>query len=598
MKSSSNAENSVDEVRYAEREVCSTTYQNALDNGLPATAAAVIARRVSGLSSDMGAWLQPSLRNLPDPATLPDVHVAVERLCRALQNTEVIGLCTDYDVDGITAHTLLREALVKHFGHPVEAVCAYIGHRLTDGYGLSDNVCARILADTPRPAVVITADCGTSDGPRIQRLAAAGIDVIVTDHHGVPVDGVPADALATVNPSRPDADFPDPAIAGCTVAWLLMSQLRRALIDTGTLPATAPKLADSLDLVALGTVADAVSLFSPTNRAVVTAGLAVMNQRRRVCWQALAALLERGNKPFQVDDLGFQIGPRINARGRVADPTAALNFLTATQLKQASLHLSVLDQDNQSRRDIEQGMVRIAQRKAREALHADDQVVCVFDDSFHPGVQGIVASRLLERFGRVTAVLSPAREPNMATGSLRSIDGVDIGEGLRKLDEQNPGLLHRFGGHPKAAGVTLARERVDEFTAALAQAVRRQLGSTRVTPLRWHDGELSASQLDISTVQALDALIPYGRGFEPAGFYGEFVVARSRLVGADPVHLSLDIEHDSGACRGIWFRAIKQAGDPPPLQNGDRMACVYRLSRDDYRGGGAIQLIVEHAKPI
>ena len=585
-------------MRYAARQSCSITYDNALRCGLSNVAANTVARRVAGLTADLGAWLQPSLKHLPDPSTLPDADVAVERLCRALRHGEVIGLCTDYDVDGITAHTLLREALIQHFGHPADALRPYIGHRLEDGYGLSDNVCDRILADSPCPKVVITADCGTSDGLRIARLAAAGIDVIVTDHHGVPSEGVPAQALATVNPSRPDATFADPAIAGCMVAWLLMCHLRRGLISAGELPTDAPKLADSLDLVALGTVADAVSLFSPTNRAVVTAGLAVLNQRHRVCWQALAELLDRGNKPFGVEDLGFQIGPRINARGRVADPLAALKFLTAPDLAQAKSHLRVLDQDNQSRREIEQGMLRIAQARAAENVAPDDQVVCVFDESFHPGVQGIVASRLLERFGRVTAVLSPAREPQLATGSLRSIDGVDVGQGLRDVDAAHPGLLQRFGGHPKAAGVTLARDRLDDFVVALGVAVRAQLGEQRLVPIRWHDGELDSTQFEIHTVTALDALTPFGRGFEPPSFSGEFGVARARLVGADPVHLSLDIEHEEGICRGIWFRAIREAGEPAPLRVGDRMACIYRLVRDDYRGGDAVQMIVEHARRL
>jgi len=540
--------------------------------------------------------MQPSLRNLPDPATLPDIDAATTRLARAIERGDVIGICTDYDVDGITAHTILREALLDHFGHPSAAVRPYIGHRLHDGYGLSDNVCARILADEPRPDVLITADCGTSDAARIERLAAAGIDVIVTDHHGVPAAGVPAAALATVNPSRADSDFADPAVAGCAVAWFLMAQLRRVLIGAGALAADAPKLANSLDLVALGTVADAVSLFSPTNRAVVTAGLAVLNQRRRPCWRALARLLERNDNAFTVEDLGFQIGPRINARGRVADPLAALNFLTAPDEDGARGYLAQLDEDNQSRREIERRMVDVARVSASAALAPSDQVICVFDESFHPGVQGIVASRLLDRFGRVTAVLSPAAEAGLATGSLRSVDGVDVGQGLRDLDARHPGMLKRFGEHPKAAGVTLALDSIERFERALVAVVREQIGSRQLQPVRWHDGELPPTAFAIDTVRSLERLNPFGRGFEPPSFYGEFEVAGVRVVGADPVHLALDIGRDRERRRAIWFRALGAAGDPLPLARGDRMACVFRLSRDDYRGGNAVQLIIEHAR--
>lgn len=585
-------------IRYAARERCETTYRRARDAGLPELTANVVARRVAGFDGALGPLVDPSLRHLPDPATLPDVDVATARLVRALREGELIGIVTDYDVDGITAHTLLREALVDAFGHPAQRLRAYIGHRLKDGYGLSDNLCARILAEPERPAVLITADCGTSDGPRIARLAQAGIDTLVTDHHGVPDEGAPAAALATVNPSRRSARFADPAIAGCTVAWLLMGALRRALIEAGALAEDAPKLAMSLDLVALGTVADAVSLFSPTNRAVVLAGLAVMNRRARPCWQALAALLGRGREPFTVEDLGFQIGPRINARGRVADPFAALNFLTATTEDDARRYLAILDADNQERRDIEKAMVVTARRITGERLRARDQVVCVYDEAFHPGVQGIVASRLVEAYGRVSVVLSPAADPALVTGSLRSVQGVDIARALREVAGANEGLLERFGGHPKAAGVTLTLANLPRFESALADAVRAQLGDARLTPVLWHDGELAPERLCLDTVRALAALEPYGRGFEPPRYHGTFVLAQVRAVGADPVHLSLEFEGGASRLRGIWFRALESAGSPWPVEAGQEVACTYRLSADDYRGGDAVQLIVAHARAL
>ena len=581
-------------IDYRPRPVCATTQEAAARGGLTAFVAELLARRVRDFEGDLTAWIAPTLRGLPDPAGLPDADVAAARLADALENGECIGVCTDYDVDGITAHTLIRDALVTRFGHPEGALRSYIGHRLRDGYGLSDNVCDQILADQPRPDVVITADCGTSDGARIERLAGAGIDVIVTDHHGVPDTGVPAAAIATVNPSRVDSRFADPAIAGCAVAWFLMAQVRRVLIEQGRLAPDAPKLGDSLDLVALGTVADAVSLFSPTNRVLVTAGLGVLNARKRPCWRALAAQLKRAS--FNVEDLGFQIGPRINARGRVADPMAALRFLSAGDDAVAREALRVLDADNQSRRDIEREMVATARVLAEANLDVATQVVVVFDDSFHPGVQGIVASRLLDRYGRVTAVLSPSAGAATLSGSLRSVDGVDIGAALRAMARRYPDLLLRHGGHPKAAGVTLMPERLTDFEAALGDAVREQIGTRHLKPVLWHDGALTAAQRAISTVGAIEQLVPFGRGFEPPQFHGEFDLAAVRVVGADPVHLALTLSADGQTSRGIWFRALDHADAPWPVKAGDYIECIYRLQRDDYRGGDAVQLLVEHAR--
>ena len=580
-----------------DRPRCETSYARALAAGLDELTANIVARRVPRFTGDMTPLLRPALAHLAPPRELPDVDRAAERLCRAVERGEVIGIVTDYDVDGITAHALLRQALLRNFGHPAQCLSSFIGHRLTDGYGLSDNVCERILAASPRPAVVITADCGTSDGPRIARLAAAGIDVIVTDHHGVPDDGVPADALATVNPAVRDCAYPDPAIAGCMVAWLLMAALRAALIERGRLDADAPKLADTLDLVALGTVADAVSLFSPNNRAVVLAGLDTLNRRLRPCWHALAALLGKQRQPFDVEDLGFQIGPRINARGRMADPFAALRFLEASTADEAARYLAVLDQDNMERRDTEKRMLHTARARSEAELDARDEVVCLYDRSFHPGVQGIVASRLLDAYGRVAAVLSPGREAGLVSGSLRSVDGVDIGAALRAIAREQPGLLVAFGGHPKAAGVTLAEADVDAFSAALAQAVRAQLGDTRLEPILLHDGELDPRRIDADTLRALAALAPYGRGFEPPRFCNEFSLQDVRAVGADPVHLALTLNGGGGDLRAIWFRALADADARWPLSPGERVVCVYRLAADSYRGGDAVQLIVDHARP-
>lgn len=566
---------------------------------LPEIVGRILAGRGIG-QEDAPAFLAPSLReSLPDPLRLKDMAAAVARLSRAIKDGERIAVFGDYDVDGATSAALLARFL----GAVGQPPTIYIPDRLSEGYGPNASALRRLRDAGAR--VVITVDCGVTAFEPREEAARAGLDVIVLDHHAAE-PRLPR-AVAVVNPNRLDETAPAHdrhrlgALAAVGVTFLLAVALNRDLRESGWYAHTnrpEPDLLRLLDLVALGTVADAVSLFSPTNRAVVLAGLAVMNRRARPCWQALAALLGRGREPFTVEDLGFQIGPRINARGRVADPFAALNFLTATTEDDARRYLAILDADNQERRDIEKAMVVTARRITGERLRARDQVVCVYDEAFHPGVQGIVASRLVEAYGRVSVVLSPAADPALVTGSLRSVQGVDIARALREVAGANEGLLERFGGHPKAAGVTLTLANLPRFESALADAVRAQLGDARLTPVLWHDGELAPERLCLDTVRALAALEPYGRGFEPPRYHGTFVLAQVRAVGADPVHLSLEFEGGASRLRGIWFRALESAGSPWPVEAGQEVACTYRLSADDYRGGDAVQLIVAHARAL
>lgn len=578
------------------RQLCPLTYASATAAGLDELTARLVAARVSDQLADFSALMSPSVRHLDHPATLPDIERACGRLADAIVHGEKIGVVTDYDVDGITSHTLLRESLVDDFGVSEGLVSAFIGHRLTEGYGLSDPVCDRILEVAP--GVVITADCGSSDEARIQRLKAANIDVIVTDHHGIPAEGVPPSAYATVSPARADSAYPDAAIAGCTVAWLLMCQLRQTLINREVLPEDAPKLTRHLDLVSLGTVADAVSLFSANNRALVNAGLGIMNRRQRPCWQALAELLNRGAEPFKIDDLGFQIGPRINARGRMEDPFAAWHFLAATSLDEARTLLRTLDDNNRERRETEKRMVQAATEHVASSLQPADQFVLVYNASFHAGVQGIVASRLLEAFGRVTCVCSPGNESGAVSGSLRSVPGVDVGQALRDVNDTQPGLLHRFGGHPAAAGVSLLEARLDDFREAMATAVSHQIGARGLEPVLLTDGELPADGVTRECWQRVQSLAPFGRGFEKPLFEGEFSVDGVRAVGADPVHLSLNLSAPGVRVRAIWFSALPDASADWPIAQGSQVRCVFELEPDTYRGGSAMQLVVRHAEAM
>ena len=573
-------------------------YARAQREGLSELQARILAGRLKGFTGELAPLVSPSLRHLAHPERLADGRRAAERIARAVVDGEHIGILTDYDVDGITSHVVIRRTLVELFGVPEAKLHSLIGHRIHDGYGISLPLVERTLALTPRPSLVITADCGSSDEPRIARLAAEGIDVVVSDHHALPVEGPPPSAHACVNPTREDCDYPDPTIAGCMVAWLTMSLARSVLIEWGVLPEATPKLSPWLSYVALGTVADCVSLGgSPANRAVVTHGLALINRMEAACWRAMAERLGADSVPFDAETLGFQMGPRINARSRLDDPYAALHFMLAADDATAARHLETLDQDNQSRKAIEADMAEEARALALPALAADEPAVVVFLESGHPGVQGIVASRLVQAYGRPALVLTPAAAPGMLTGSGRSIEGLHLRDALQRTFELVPEALPRFGGHRGAAGVGVPVDRLEAFKAAFLKAVREQLGEAELYPTILTDGELAPHQLSLATLDELQALGPYGREFEPPLFQGEFLVERLRPVGADGTHLMLELSSGPASLKAIWFRALTP-GEMPAFGVGDRLRCAFKLNRNRWRGRESLQLMVEHAEAL
>ncbi|MGM0694272.1 MAG: single-stranded-DNA-specific exonuclease RecJ [Pseudomonadota bacterium] len=573
-------------------------YARAREEGLTELQARVLAGRLTGYQGELAPLVSPSLRHLAHPEKLADARRAAERIAQAVVDGEHIGILTDYDVDGITSHVVIRRTLVELFGVPEARLHSLIGHRIHDGYGISLPLVERTLGLSPRPSLVITADCGSSDEPRIARLKDAGIEVVVSDHHALPQEGPPASAYAVVNPTRDDCGYPDPTIAGCMVAWLMMSLTRGVLIDWGVLAAATPKLSPWLSYVALGTVADCVSLGdSAVNRAVVTHGLTLINRMEAACWRAMAARLGADSVPFDAETLAFQMGPRINARSRLDDPYAALHFMLAEQDHVASRYLEVLDQDNQSRKAIEADMAEAARALALPALTADEPAIVVFLEEGHPGVQGIVASRLVQAFGRPALVLTPAAAPGMLTGSGRSIDGLHLRDALQRAHELAPEALPRFGGHRGAAGVGVPREQLSAFRAAFLQAVGEQLGEVELCPRIFTDGELAPHQLGLATLDELERLGPFGREFDAPLFQGEFLVEALRPVGADGSHLMLELSAGAASLKAIWFRALTP-GEMPAFGVGDRLRCAFKLNRNRWRGRESLQLMVEHAEPL
>ncbi len=570
-------------------------YARAREEGLTELQARVLAGRLSGYQGELAPLVSPSLRHLAHPEKLADARRAAERIAQAVVDGEHIGILTDYDVDGITSHVVIRRTLVELFGVPEAKLHSLIGHRIHDGYGISLPLVERTLALSPQPSLVITADCGSSDEPRIARLKAAGIEVVVSDHHALPQEGPPASAYAVVNPTRDDCDYPDPTIAGCMVAWLVMSLARRVLVEWGVLAPATPKLSPWLSYVALGTVADCVSLGgSVANRAVVTHGLTLINRMEAACWRAMAARLGADSVPFDAETLAFQMGPRINARSRLDDPYAALHYMLAADDATAARHLETLDQDNQSRKAIEAEMAEEAKALALPALVAEEPAIVVFLEDGHPGVQGIVASRLVQAFGRPALVLTPAAAPGMLTGSGRSIEGLHLRDALQRTFELAPEALPRFGGHRGAAGVGVPREHLAAFRTAFLRAVGEQLGDTELCPRIFTDGELAPHQLGLATLDELERLAPYGREFDAPLFQGEFLVEALRPVGADGSHLMLELSAGATSLKAIWFRALTP-GEMPAFGVGATLHCAFKLNRNRWRGRESLQLMIEHA---
>lgn len=583
------------------RSVDRSIYQQALAEGVHPLLAKILAGRLDQSSPSIAALIEPDLKQLAPPNSLADLQPTVERIILAIKQGETFGLLTDYDVDGITSHVVLYRTLTELLGVPSKCIQSLIGHRIEDGYGVSDSLTNRILAAEKIPDLIITADCGSSDEPRIARLKAAGIDVLVTDHHKLPKAGPPASAYAVINPTREDCNYPDKTLAGCGVAWLLMSALRNTMVQKGLVDKQIPKLSFLLPFVALGTVADCVSLGgSAINRALVRAGLQIMNGSTEACWQAFRQLIGSRLETFTASTLGFQMGPRINASSRMADPYDALQYLLASHTETAAQHLERLNSDNQQRRTVEKVMLKSALEGAEEQVAAGMQSLVAYLEEGHSGVQGIVASRLVEKFGRPTVVLTPASNPKHLAASARSVPGLNIHAALQQVDDMNPGMLVKFGGHQAAAGLTLWRERLVDFQQAFERAIVYQLGDRKLSPYLLTDGELEPGLINLETFNLLKKLEPYGREFEAPVFDGEFKVLGLKPVGADPVHLQLDLSlpNQTGNIKAIWFFALPSAGADLPFQEGNQVRLVYRLEENIYRGRTSLQLMISYAELI
>lgn len=551
---------------------------------LPEIIGRVLAARGIGLD-EADIFLNPTLKHLlPDPAHLKDMDKAAGRLARAVMKGETIGVFGDYDVDGATSSALLRVFL--------EAVGAcvrvHIPDRITEGYGPNAPALLRLKAEGV--SVVVTVDCGTTAHGPLAAAAEAGLDVIVVDHHEAEPE-LPR-AFAIVNPNRLDEDSPHGHLAAVGVCFLTAVAVNRALKTAGWYEGRkAPDLLQWLDIVALGTVCDVVPL-KGVNRALVTQGLKVMAKRANVGLCALSDVAGIKERP-DAYHLGYVLGPRVNAGGRVGEAELGSRLLATADPVEAAGIAKLLDGYNKDRQEIE--TVVLHQAVEQVEAHADDglPLVLAAGEDWHPGVIGIVAGRLKERYNRPACVI--ALDGAEGKGSGRSVPGLDLGAAI--IAARQAGVLKAGGGHAMAAGFTVAREKLDAFRAFLAGRLQAQL-SGELVPVLELDGALDCAGCSVDLIETLKQLGPFGAGNpEP-----RFAITAARIIKADVVgngHVRLIL---AGAgnhkLKAIAFRAAdSDMGQALMTSRGGAFHLCGTLRADTWQGSTSVQLVVEDAAP-
>ncbi|OOF10674.1 single-stranded-DNA-specific exonuclease RecJ [Salinivibrio sp. PR5] len=542
-----------------------------------------------GLRKD--SELNRSVAGLHQYQALTGIEGAVALLSEAIATHKSILIVGDFDADGATSSALSVKALRMMGATRVDYL---VPNRFDDGYGLSPDV---VDQAAERDAdLIMTVDNGVSSLAGVAHAKALGMQVVVTDHH-LPGEQLP-DADAMVNPNLNDCGFPSKALAGVGVAFYLMLALRAHLREQGWFEQQGiaiPNLAELLDLVALGTVADVVAL-DANNRILVHQGLQRIRAGR--CCPGIQALIEVANRNMATlvaSDFGFALGPRINAAGRLDDMSFGVELLLSNNIHAARRMASELDALNQTRKEIEAGMKQEAvawcERLIAEKSEQDLPVgLALFQRDWHQGVIGILASRLKEQFHRPVIAFADGGDGTIK-GSARSIPGLHMRDTLDRIDTQHPGLIKKFGGHAMAAGLTIDESEFERFARLFDTQVREAVSEDDLKGVLLSDGELSSRDLSIETAELIQAGGPWGQGFPEPQFDGTFKVLQQKLVGSK--HLKLMVEHPDGGAMidAIAFNIdVRRWPDPSVKQ----MRLVYRLDINEFRGNRSAQLIVSH----
>jgi single-stranded-DNA-specific exonuclease len=544
------------------------------------------------------------LNNLLDYHLLKGIDTAASIVADAIESGKKILIVGDFDADGATSSAVVMRCL-RAFGH--QQADYLVPNRFDFGYGLSPQIVDVAVEQCGHPGLIITVDNGISSIEGVARANEHGIEVVVTDHH-LAGDQLP-NAAAIVNPNQPGCDFPEKSIAGVGVAFYLMLAVRAQLRERNWFDSqrNEPNMAAFLDLVALGTVADVVPL-EKNNRILVAAGLQRIRQNRASAG-ILALLNVAGKSPERctAQEFGFAIGPRLNAAGRLEDMSVGIECLLSDDAGQAGRYASMLNEMNTRRRDIESEMLAQAMKSIDQLYPADAgnhtmaPAIALYNQQWHQGVVGLVASRIKERFHRPVIAFAPGSdvEPTAKDahrelkGSARSIPGVHIRDVLDAIDRKYS-VIEKFGGHAMAAGLTIREENFETFEQAFIAEVESVLDEDMLSPWTYTDGSVEDDLLTMEFSDLLRFSGPWGQHFPEPLFDGIFSVTSWRIVGDKHLKLEL-VRQSSGLCvDAIAFNmtdADLPAGD-------DRIHIAYRMDVNEFRGNRRLQLIVEKILPV
>jgi single-stranded-DNA-specific exonuclease len=553
---------------------------------LPDDLSPLLRRIYAARNVHSGAELATGLEALLPVGSLDRVQDAAALLLQhAAGRVLIVG---DFDADGATSTALMMHALTEWGFHKVDFL---VPDRFRFGYGLTPGIVAE--AQKFAPSLIVTVDNGISSLEGVAAARAQGIDVLVTDHH-LPGESLP-DANVIVNPNLPGSAFGSRALAGVGVAFYVLAALQRTMQTAGRWSAGARTVAHWLDLVALGTVADLVPL-DANNRVLVMQGLRRI--RAGQCVPGVLALLQIAKREAGsavAADLGFAVGPRLNAAGRLDDMSIGIRCLLARDMTSAHALAAELDALNSQRRGIEADMQAQAQAAVKGVSAWQDGArhagLCLFDAGWHQGVVGLVASRIKDRTGRPVVAFAPAGDGELR-GSARSIMGVHVRDVLDSVSTRHPGLIKRFGGHAMAAGLTIDEPDLDRFARAFDVAVADRLAQVESDDAVWTDGTLSDAEISLATAQLLRDAGPWGQAFPEPSFEGEFEVESPRVIGEKHVKCWLRPVGSRARFDAIAFNLLDGERFATPPQG--RMRLAYRLDINHWQGERRLQLLIEH----